>query len=130
MRIEFVEDGGVDCPLLLVYGQDREGLSALVGVLHSLAAGALSDASLHDLPSFTPVGGCQLSLLTGTRNQEGLHRLGRGPTFRWIRDPEGWLEAAEFAEPFLVPSERAGVRYQDLEDHGDLRLILSTDRSW
>ena len=72
----------------------------------------------------------RLRLLTGKRDREGLHRLGPDPTFEWIREPEGWLEAAELVQPFLDGSNFLGARFQNLEMQGDARLILSTDRSW
>ncbi len=48
---------------------------------------------------------------------EGMQQLS-ATVFHWRRDREGWLEAAELAEPVAQSNPSEGTRFQYLEKNG------------
>jgi hypothetical protein len=127
MRIEFVSDGH-DCPAILLYGCPSAGAEVLVKTFRSLAEESEVDVALHQLPGLTPVGDIQV-FATNAEGRTGVQQLS-GLIFRWREDREGWLEAAELAEPVAHSDASEGTRFQYLERNGRINVIFSTDRTW
>ena len=97
MRIEFFPDRSHDCPAILLCGCPSAGAKAVINAFRSLAEGEETEVALHQLTGVTPVGDIQLF----ARNAKGHERLQQlsSTLFHWCRNREGWLEAAELAEP-------------------------------
>jgi hypothetical protein len=128
MRIELLLDGSQDCPAILFHGCPSAGAEALINAFRSLAKGPETEVALHQLPYITPVGSIQLFAMNAN-GRAGVQQLS-ALMFRWRKDSEGWLEAAELAEPVTQSSPTEGARFQYLERNGRVNVIFSTDRSW
>lgn len=127
MRIEFFSDGH-DCPTILFYGCPSAGAEALISTFRSLAEGREIEVALHQLPGVNPVGDIRV-LATNADGRTGVQRLS-DLAFRWREDREGWLEAAELAEPVAGSDTTEGTRFQYLERNGRVNVIFATDRAW
>jgi len=127
MRIEFVPDGH-DCPAILFYGCSSAGAEALINTFRSLAEGPETEMVVHQLPGLVPIGDIHVFATNG-KGRDGVQQLS-DITFRWRKDREGWLEAAELAEPVAHSDASDGTRFQYLERSGTVNVIFSTDRAW
>jgi hypothetical protein len=128
MRIEFLPDGSQDCPAILFHGCPSAGAQALINAFRSLAEGRETEVALHRLPDLTPVGDIQV-FATNADGCAGIQQLS-ALVFRWRQDREGWLEAAELAEPVVHSDASEGTSFQYLERNGKVNVIFSTDRAW
>ena len=129
MRLEFFADSTNDCPAVLLYGCPSAGAEALIASFRSLGEGRETEIALHRLPDITPVGEIRV-FATNTDGHAGVQQLSSPMMFRWRKDREGWLEAAELAEPMAhsAPGERTSFQY--LERYGRVNVIFSTERMW
>jgi hypothetical protein len=127
MHIEFVPDGH-DCPAILFHGCPSAGAEAIIATFRSLAEGPDTEVALHQLAGVVSVGNVEV-FATNIHGRASIQQLS-DLAFRWRKDKEGWLEAAELAEPIVRtdPSER--TRFQYLERSGKFNVIFSTDRAW
>jgi hypothetical protein len=128
MRIEFVPDGSHDCPAVLFYGCPSAGAEALINTFRLLAEGLETEVPLHEVPDLYPVGDIQV-FATNASGRAGFQQLSP-PAFRWRKDREGWLEAAELARPVAHSDPSEGTRFQYLERNGRVNVIFSAERGW
>jgi hypothetical protein len=128
MHIEFFPDGSEDCPAILLYGCPSAGAEAVISTFRALAESPATEVALHQLSDLTPVGDIQL-FATNTKGRSGVQQL--SPlVFRWRKDTEGWLEAAELAEPVARSDGSERTRFQSLERSGKINVIFSIHRAW
>jgi hypothetical protein len=126
MKLEFIESGAPDCPLIRLYEFDLTEAVHLREILLSLSLGVSDRADLHSDPSIKPIHKCNLTLLFG---QQDLGIIRRGPlAFECVFTKETWGHIASLVEPFCE-SYRRGC-YQWLTEQGDAFLLLSWDGSW
>jgi hypothetical protein len=128
MRIEFLPDGNHDCPAILFHGCPSAGAEALIKTFRSLADNPETEVALHQLPDVSPVGDVQI-FATNASGRNGVQQLSAF-AFLWRQDSEGWLEAAELAEPLARSDASEGTRFQYLESNGKFNVIFSTSRTW
>ncbi len=128
MRIEFLPDGSHDCPAILFHGCSSAGAEALIKTFRSLADNPATEVALHQLPDVSPVGDVQI-FATNASGRTGVQQLSAF-AFLWRQDSEGWLEAAELAEPVALSNASEGTRFQYLERNGKFNVIFSTSRAW
>jgi hypothetical protein len=128
MHVEFFPDGDQDCPAILFYGCPSAGAEVLIATFRSLAEDPDAEVALHELPDVDPVGAIQV-FATNMQGRTGVQEV--SPlVFRWRKDREGWLEAAELAEPVEQSNPRERTSFQYLERYSRVNVIFSTDRAW
>ena len=98
VQIEFLETGSADCPLVRIYGTEADEFAALLDVLRNVATAEDKSTTLHDLPRFNAVSGCQLRIAASS--QDIGVRQGVGMDFGWTMTPPKWLLVAGLVEPF------------------------------
>jgi hypothetical protein len=126
MKLEFIESGGPDCPLIRLYASDLTEAVRLRTIFHSLAIGVSERADLHTETLITSIEDCHLTLLSG---QQDFGIIRRAPSvFDCVFTPETWGRIEMLAEPFCE-SIRPST-YQWLTEQGDAFLLLSPDGSW
>jgi hypothetical protein len=128
MHIEFLPDGSHDSPAVLFYGCPSSGAEALFDTFRFLAEAPETEVPLHELPDLYPVADIQV-FATNASGRAGVQKLSPA-AFRWRKDREGWLEAAELAEPVAHSDPAEGTRFQYLERYGRVNVIFSTRRGW
>jgi hypothetical protein len=128
MRIEYFSDGNHDCPAILFYDCASAGALALINTFRLLAEEQETEVALHQIADLFSVGNLQV-FATNAHGRAGVEQIS-SHAFRWRKDREGWLEAAELAEPVAQSDSRKGTAFQYLERNGRVRVIVSTDRAW
>ncbi len=98
MKIEYLENGSADCPLIRIYGTEPEVCNQLREAFEQLANGEAREISLTDLPGVEPLGGCRLIAQVGKRDR-GIVRQGEN-VFYWVLTPAAWDNVAGLTEPF------------------------------
>jgi len=126
MKIEYLEDGSPDCPLIRLYEFIPEEAIRLRESFLSLASGKQDTIELHNAPGMQSMRGCCLTLRLGQRDV-GLVRT--GPTsFKCVLTASAWSNLAGLTEPFQA-AEMDG-HYQWLSEHGKANLLLSPLGDW
>ena len=125
--LEALPDG--NGTVLLIYGRDKAGLSALVSTFRSLASGQLTEAAVHEVPGVIGMGGCQL-VATTRPDRNGIWKISAPASYAWAKNSEGWRQASELAQPVADAIGVSGAHFQYLEDDDAVSVILSTERAW
>jgi hypothetical protein len=123
MKIEYVENGSDDCPLIRIYGPEPAVCQQLWQVFESLAQGHVEAVSLTELPGMEPVAGCCLIAQVGQRDR-GVLRQG-GNAFSWLLTPATWDNVAGLIQPFCG-SEAGEFHWLDQVPASEARILLST----
>ncbi len=126
MKIEYLESGSEDCPLLRLFEFEKSDVEALREVCLSLATGRITEFRLYSQSWVESIGGCNLILRSGIKNLGA--RWGKRVTdaFTIEFNSEGWLEVADKIQPLT----KCNGGYQWLVDEGDFRVLLSWDGCW
>ncbi len=125
MKLEFLERGSSDCPLVRLFAFNMTGAARLREILRTLASGACESIDLHRASGITSIDDCHLTLHLGRRDL-GFVRRGRS-AFDCVFTAGRWDDIAALVDPFCE-SENTG--YQWLTERGDASLLLSPDGSW
>ena len=124
MKLEYLESGAQDCPLIRLYEFDASEASRLRDLFARLAEGASNKIVLEGEPFVTVVGECRLCLCRGSRDI-GIRRAKDG--FECVLTTDAWLEARDKATPFC---KDGAVGYQWLNEDSDISLLLSPSGRW
>jgi hypothetical protein len=125
MKLEFVESGSPDCPLIRLYEFGTKEADSLRGVTLRLARTREQTVAFHEQPGIIPIGGCQLTLQLGEKDR-GVSETGLNK-FRWVLSKTGWLQVAGLIQPFMQTDSRG---FQWLSGAGQIRVLLSHDGRW
>jgi hypothetical protein len=126
MKIEFLESGSADCPLIRIYGDEPEVCKQFRRAFEQLANGSVEETSLTDLPGVEPLGGCCLIAQAGRRDRGIVRKGGNG--FCWVLTPATWDNVAGLIEPFCR-NETCGYQWLDQFPASEARVLVSTSRS-
>lgn len=124
ITLEYLQEGGQDCPLVRLYDYGPSDLAALRDLCLALAAGRLEEVSLDNQPWVNAIGSCRF-VLRRSRISRGVRAPTADAPFVMEYTNEGWLEVADK----ISALERAGG-YQWLTIEGDVNVLLSPDGHW
>ena len=121
MKVDYLEDGSDDCPLVRIYDFSGAEARHLQEMFQALADGALKRASLDAVES---VDGTQITFVRSTRDG-GVVKIG-SHLFEVALSAEGWRQAEGLTEPFCDGSSG----YQWLVQTLGIQLLLSKAGDW
>lgn len=98
MKLEFLEIGSADCPLIRLYEFSPEEAYQLRRIVLQLARGREQTVALNEQPGVTPISGCQLSLGRGEKDQGVIEAAPL--KFAWVLTKSGWFNVAALIRPF------------------------------
>ena len=125
MKLEYIENGSYDTPLIRLYDFDPSAATELRRLILQLAAGSSHPVFLHTCDGVEPVRDCRLICKVGAQD-EGIRQ--EDGEFTWVLVPETWAKVADLIEPFCEHLESSSFQY--LDQMGDVTLILSVDGGW
>jgi hypothetical protein len=126
MKLEFLEQGSADAPLLRLYGFETVEAMRLREACRTCADGLRQVIPLHEEWWIERVDECSLDLRRGERD---LGVVQRAPLrFECILTPEGWTDVVLRIEPFCAPGSLDA--YQWLNGDGEISLLLSVNGQW
>ena len=125
MKLEFLESGSPDCPLIRLYEFNSKEAYDLRRIALQLAKGREQNVSLHEQPAVIPIGGYELTLHQGEKDK-GVKQV--APLkFTWVLTKSGWLNVGGLIRPF----SRGNLGgFQWLSSKGGIQIILSPDGCW
>jgi hypothetical protein len=129
MKVEYFADGSEDCPLVLLYGADPRDAAALSEALSGLTQSAEARVAIHELQGFSSVAGCQL-FASVARSDVGMKKVLAPNVFDCSLRVETWENVIELLEPFCQPEAEVPNRFQYLDEHGEIRWLISSERAW
>ena len=125
MKLEFLQEGSPDCPLLRLYDFEPTEARQLQHAVLRLVRKNDEMIALHQQPGIQPLAGCELTLLRAG-NFQGV-REDLPLKFAWHYSIDGWLEVAGLIHPFCQ-ADAGG--FQWLSRIGKIAVLLSRDGSW
>jgi hypothetical protein len=121
MKIEYLEDGSKDCPLIRIYGNQIRDLKTLHHHVLKLCTGDKTHIKVHELPGFTGIDRCKLTFHI-SRRDKGVFQINK-TEFTCNLEAESWRHV-EGQIKALVESPSDG--YQWLNESNNISLLLST----
>jgi|SRR5579872_3204511 len=122
MKIDYLENGSTDWPLIRIYGDEPEFCAQLLRAFEQLANGEVKEVSLTGLPGAEPLGNCTLIAQTFKLDRGIVHK--HGNIFYWMLTSASWDNVAALIEPFCLP-ETNGFQWLDQVAASDARVLVS-----
>ena len=126
MKLEFLPDGSVDCPLVRLYDFDTHQAVCLRLAFDQLANGTVSEVLLHEQEGIESISGCKLHLRSGKRDV-GVVQCSAS-SFDCILTKKRWADVVSLTEPFCRRIEPN--THQWLNEDGPISLLLSPNGMW
>lgn len=120
MKLEYLADGSDDCPLIRLFEFTPAEVQELRKLVRSLASGERQSVTLQHEAWAEPIGGCQLSLRRGNREQ-GVRQM-ELLKFECVLSSNEWSNVEGLLAPFCE-SDTAG--FQWLTHDGKVPLLIS-----
>jgi hypothetical protein len=125
VKLEFLDRGSPECPLIRLYGFDQSEAKRLSELVKSLATGDRENVALHNEAWVESVGGCSLNLRRGDRD-EGI-RPSKTLIFECVLTLGGWDNVEGLLDPF---TEAHVSGFQWLTHDGRVALLISKNGQW
>jgi hypothetical protein len=125
MKLEYIAEGCVDCPLIRLYEFDRDQAAAFKSALERLRSGE-QQIQLHNEPFIETVGDCKLTLKKSARDW-GIVLNGR--EFECSLTSEAWDDLVFWVEPFCN-SDSGSYQWLPTPGGRKIRLLLSRNGQW
>jgi hypothetical protein len=127
MRLEYLPDGSLDCPLIRLYDFDAATATRLLQLVTSLSDGSMDRIVLDERQEITSVDGCKLVLVV-SGSDHGVVRTETSNEFECVLTQTSWANVAGLIEPFCEAGMSSG--FQWLDQTSDISLLLSPDGLW
>ena len=127
MKLEYLPDGSLDCPLIRLYEFTETEAANLLAKIAELAQGSKISVALHDLSFITPIDNCELILITAD-NDQGILPSDDANLFMCMLNTESWKQIVGLIDPFCSPAGSKGFKW--LDETSDISLLLSPSGKW
>jgi hypothetical protein len=125
MKLEYIPEGCVDCPLIRLYEFDRNEAVAFKSLIEQLRNGR-QQVALHQEPFVQPIDNCRLTLRHST-NDLGI--LFDGSEFECSLTSESWDDLVIWVEPFCN-ADRGSYQWLPTRGRGKINLLFSRNGQW
>lgn len=123
MRLEFLEEGSKDCPILRLSDFSVSEVQQVLHAIRSLIDDTEECVEIHRLPFVKSVNGCRLTFWRSNHNQYVVRVADM--EFRCCLDKNEWSNTAELLAPFA--QEGKGFQWI-VEGIGEAPILLSNSR--
>lgn len=125
MKLEYIAEGCVDCPLIRLYEFSRDQAAAFKSVLVRLRNGE-QQIQLHTEPFIETVEDCKLTLKNSTRD---LGIVLNGREFECSLTSEAWDDLVCWVEPFCN-SDSGSYQWLPTPGGREINLLFSRNGQW
>jgi hypothetical protein len=125
MKLEFVEHGSRDCPLIRFYEFSPAEAQTLRNLVRELAEGDSREIHLDQHPWIEKLRGCKLVLRLGGRDR-GVRQF-QSNHFECVLTSQGWHQVEGLLDRTCESTFRG---FQWLISMGDISLLISSDGRW
>lgn len=135
MELEFLPDGSMDCPLLIMSPSVPEEAKLLYQAISDMVSVSGTTLDIHTLPFISPIEGCELSAEISGQD------LGVIPTntldvflsetqnhFNWKLTRQSWEYVLALLHPFTTKKDSKG--YQWLDETSQIEVLISEYYRW
>lgn len=131
MKIEYIETGSENSPLLRLFDFEQREMRALhdacIALAEGLAEGRLAEFKVHEQPWVVCVDQCRLIFRRTEKNRGAKWGALTSDPYVVDYNAEGWGEVADKIDSLLDDSPGD---FQWLSDEGDFNLLLSKSGRW
>lgn len=126
---QYIADGTIDAPLLLIGDLSGANAAVLIDVFGRLASGQTDNVAVHRLPGWEPRDRLCLEAVAGDQDAGCAVAMGSDFQLRCGLRPRTWDQIVGLLEPF-ARGRASGHAHQYLSQHGSVTWIVSTDSAW
>jgi hypothetical protein len=127
VRLDFLETGSPDCPLIRIYGNNPGVCQRLIQAMRQLADGNSDEFSVGDILGVQPAESCVVIAKVG-KWDSGVARVGRS-VFHWVLTKGSWENVGGLMQPFAERLD-CGFQWLDQTACGSVRVLISADGRW
>lgn len=124
MKIEFLEAGADECPLLRIFSRDPETVQRLRAIFKQLAEGVIDSARIDEIPGMEAAGDCAVLARICKRDRGLNYQHGE---FYWELTRDTWDNVAWLLGPFCGDLKSG---FQWLDSVGEIQVLVSIDGLW
>jgi hypothetical protein len=129
MKIEFLETGSLDCPLIRLFAFDTSDLIKLKQSLEKLIGGKLNSFQLDEEDFVASINKCSLLFEKGKADQ-GIVKDKKIGKFFCILTNQSYQRIVDLLEPFCSEPVQKGGYFQWLDETSNISLLLSLTGTW
>ena len=122
MKLEYLPDGSLDCPIIRLYDFGTSEATKLWSKVAELGNGLNSNIVLLDLDFILSIDGCQLDFLVAERDR-GIITTDITNQFICVLNKESWKNVKDLIEPFC--KDARPNTYQWLDETSNISLLFS-----
>ena len=127
MKLEYLPDGSLDCPLIRLYDFGANEATKLRQYVNKLANGSSNKYALHHLDFIQSIDDCQLDFVVGEKDK-GILTTTMANQFICVLSQESWEWVGELIEPFCQIAR--SNTYQWLDETSNISLLFSPSGYW
>jgi len=98
MKVEYLENGSQDYPLIRIYGTRQTEFLSLLQAVRDVAAVIGKRSAIHEISGFDAVSNCMLTIVSSSVD-EGIRQIS-ATNFSWTLTQEKWRLVSGLIEPF------------------------------
>ncbi len=125
MKIEYIKEASLDCPLIRIFGNEPDRVQELNIVLKKLAEGKVNEIALRQLMGFECIDSCTLTARLVNQNLGVVKIKKDSNDFEWSLNKNAWLNVVGFLKPFCLPD--SGNSFQWVDETSDISVLISRD---
>lgn len=125
MKVDFLADGCLECPLIRIFEFQAGEAEALRMACQELADGKRTEFALHEQSWVEAINGCAF-IWKADAKDVGVRLPQPGEPFVLIFSDEGWREVHDK----LLPFAQSRYWFNWLTNEGDVRVLVSSDGYW
>jgi hypothetical protein len=104
MRIDVIEQGAAECPLIRIFGRDESGILELRDAIRSLRVGTVDKVAIHELPAYQA--GSTTSLFASVAKVDAGVRKLNSLGYAWTVTPKTWAIVEDLIDGVLPLTEK------------------------
>ncbi|MEL7345807.1 MAG: hypothetical protein AAFN59_13300 [Pseudomonadota bacterium] len=123
MKVEYLSSGSNDCPLIRIFGTNREEAISLRKAILSLADGTKMSVSTEEIFGLASSQNCRVVMSLGQTDLAPTEP--RDGEFQWVLTVSGWKQVAELLSPFTHNARKGSYQWIGGDNVGEVSILFS-----
>ena len=127
MKVEFLSSGSNDCPLIRIFGTNREEVVRLHKAILNLADGTEVSVSTDEIFGMNSSQNCRVVMRLGEADLAPTKTL--DGVFQWVLTCSSWEKVAELLSPFTHDAREGSYQWIGGDNVGEVSMLFSYSES-